>query len=669
MHLLHVPRDACSECQFLSWRLPCTSVVTSHCFSLGANSDIQKDSPPCSSLHVPRLFHHLPFLPLSELTLTNPLRSPTLLLSRTSQRRSFGLTNQAAQRSGKRGTDCRGEEHVVELVYSMVSKKTRVFWNKTNVSNLFRNSTPRSGGSADHSTNSHGSIEFSWQTRGGETVQIVANSESVTGTANLFIDGTNFDSLPHISDLGCSSSNDYNDIIHDVQHPTMSIEAVQTPSTLATETQVDGFDDGASTESMSDLGLGDPLDAPRSVRGDDLGYRLSMVGLSSGGLSSSTTAGAEPADELYSERYSSMLDTLRSQLMDCLPQTEEMISRAIIQAFFSDCSSSSHDDMYSSSSGSCGVDNRDQQMMEADALWEAREWVSLNVDVAPRPDVQELALRFMQKQIEGVFVRVRNDDISSEEAARQLLSVAAVLGLSFNNTVPVDTIILVGLDKATPVDEFLHVMAAFGPIQAAAISSRGRDFAFCRFMDESAVNGVQEAAMDGRLQVGGSLPYVSVVAEKLYACDGLKTDPNTRERRDDDAPSAAPPSLESDVSGHESANIFPHLMGPLSDDDGDLEEAEYMGGCSSYSSTLDHHHHREGQSVTQAEKLIKSRTESTSSLSPSSYRTRTSLQGSPSNSFASLGHLNLKSHSHHNLGRGGVQQHHGGGGGARPRFV
>jgi hypothetical protein len=563
---------------------------------------------------------------------------------------------------------------MVELVYSMVSKKTRVFWNKQNVSNLFRNSTPRSGGSGganNSSTNSNGSsIEFSWQTRGGETVQIVANSESVAGTANLLIDGASFDSLPHISDLGCnSSSNNSNQhLIHDVQPLTMSIEAVETPSTLATETQVDsGFDDVASAESMSDLGSGDPLDAPHSNRGDDLGYRLSMVGLSSGGLSSDGAAGAEPVDELHSELYSPMLESLRRQLTDCLPQTEEMISRAIIQAFFSDCSSSSHDDMHSSSSGSCGIDNRDQQVMEADALWEAREWVSLNVDVAPRPDVQELALSYMQKQIEGVFVRVRNDDISSEEAARQLLSVAAVLGLSFNNTVPVDTILLVGLDKSTPVDEFLHAMAAFGPIQAAAISSRGRDFAFCRFMDESSVNGVQEAAKNGRLPVGGSLPYVSVVAEKLYACDGRKTEPNTRERRDDDAPSdAGPPSLQSDLGGHES-EIFPHLMGPLSDDDGDNLDAEYNMGGSSYGGTLDDHHHLEGQSVMQAEKLIKSRTESTSSLSPASYR-RTSLQGSPTNSFASLGHLNLKSHSHPSLGRG-APQHHGGSGGARPRFV
>jgi hypothetical protein len=520
----------------------------------------------------------------------------------------------------------------------MVSKKTRVFWNKTNVSNLFRNSTPRSGGvgGADHgnasnnSSNAHNissgggggggqMLEFSWQTRGGETLQIVAHSESVTA-ANLLIDGTSFDSLPHISDLGCNGSNHNH---HDAQHHNMTLlETVQTPSTLATDAENQGDDDdvgfdGASTESMSDLGSGDPLDAAphctTTTTRDDLGYRLAMVGLSSRSNLCSTTT-TEPVDELHSELYSPMLESLRRQLTECLPQTEEMISRAIIQAFFSDCTSSSHDDIYSSSSGSY-VDNRDQPVIEADALWEAREWVSLNVDVAPRPDVQELALDYMQKQIEGVFVRVRNEDISSEEAARQLLSVAAVLGLSFNSSVPVDTIILVGLDKATPMEELFHAMTAFGPIQAAAISSRNRDFAFCRFMDESSVNAVQDAAKNGRLQVGSSQPYVSVLSEKLYPCDGRKAEPNTRERRDD-APADDPPSLQAEFGGHES-EIFPHLMGPLSDDDGDLEE-EYIIGGSSFSTPDNRHHHRqEGQSVMAAE-LMKSRTESTSSMSQSS---------------------------------------------------
>jgi hypothetical protein len=519
-------------------------------------------------------------------------------------------------------------------------------------------------------------LEFSWQTRGGETLQIVAHSESVTATANLLIDGTGFDSLPHISDLGCSSSgggtnHNHNHDAQQQQHHnnnnnnmTLLEESVQTPSTLATtdadnsqgDNDDDGFDDGASTETMSDLGSGDPLDADvkashsASSPRDDLGYRLSMAGLSSrSGLGSTTTTKTEPVDELHSELYSSTLESLRDQLTEVLPQTEEMVSRAIIQAFFSDCSASSspHDDMYSSSSGSCAViDNRDQQVIEADALWEAREWVSLNVDVAPRPDVQELALSYMQKQIEGVFVRVRNEEISSEEAARQLLSVAAVLGLTFNSSVPLDTIILFGLDKLTPLNEFLYAMTAFGPVQAAAISSRGRDFAFCRFMDESAVNGVQEAAKNGRLQVGGSLPSVSVLSEKLYPCDGRKTELHTRERRDDDAPADDSSSLQIEFSGHESA-IFPHLMGPLGVEE-DLEE-EYIGD-SSFSSTPDHqHHHHHHHCLVEGHQLMKSRTESTSGMSPSSYPR--SSPGSPN----SLSHMNLKSQSHHNLGRG--QQH------------
>jgi len=44
-------------------------------------------------------------------------------------------------------------------------------------------------------------------------------------------------------------------------------------------------------------------------------------------------------DELHSDLYSPVLESLRLQITTSLPQTEEMVSRAIMNAFFRDSSS------------------------------------------------------------------------------------------------------------------------------------------------------------------------------------------------------------------------------------------------------------------------------------------------------------------------------------------
>jgi hypothetical protein len=141
-------------------------------------------------------------------------------------------------------------------------------------------------------------------------------------------------------------------------------------------------------------------------------YRLSLTGMTN-----------SCGDELYSERYSSPLDGLRSQLLECLPQTESMVSRSIIRAFSSDCTQATRSDSSSLDTSSC--------KKIADLVQEAREWVVLQLDSADSE-------QYLQEQMDEVFVRVRNQEISTDDASQIVFGIASVLRMEFVKPAPVN---------------------------------------------------------------------------------------------------------------------------------------------------------------------------------------------------------------------------------------
>lgn len=101
----------------------------------------------------------------------------------------FGFTNLEALDAGLTGQECRGEEHEIQLVWSITSGKRVVHVDNKEV----------------HYSNNRGStFEFSWTMRGNHVLKIVANASApITATKgfrqyNFFVDGLSFFSFPKV---------------------------------------------------------------------------------------------------------------------------------------------------------------------------------------------------------------------------------------------------------------------------------------------------------------------------------------------------------------------------------------------------------------------------------------------------------------------------------------
>jgi hypothetical protein len=419
------------------------------------------------------------------------------------------MTNEEALSQGYSGDDCRGEEHDVELIWSVKSGKTRVYWNKRNISRLFRDGS-RSG-----------MVEFAWKTRTGENLQIIAHSEARPGVTqyDLVVNGTSFSKMPNVSQLGVSQSRECS------PNFLQRLDSISVLSALSDHPSVDLMEE-SSPEALE--------------------FRLSMAGLNSG-LDDAIV------DELHSDLYSPGIESLRHQITECLPQTEEMVSKAIIHAFFCDNDSQQSCD----SSLSDATMALDPYQTEANAVWQAYEWVGLNVEYAPRPDAQELALSFMQKQIDDIFLHIRNDKLSSDAASRILLSVGAVLGLKFANSIPMDTIILDGLPLDTTSEDLHQILCTYGQLECTAVV-KDSGFALCRFFDEGATVRVIEDAHKDCLVIAGATPSIIALTEDSH--EGLPEQLRTRfleEKKDNEPPSSTHVIFGSPVP-------IPHLMASLS---------------------------------------------------------------------------------------------------------
>jgi hypothetical protein len=115
----------------------------------------------------------------------------------------FGFADQQAMQAGKKGTDCRGAEHEVVLVWSLTSGKQliladgqEVHWAKSNIKNK---------------------MEVSWDMlNGNHKLQVIAHASSSTifmsseksklGRIDLLIDGRSFSEMPKVFQLGSSPS-------------------------------------------------------------------------------------------------------------------------------------------------------------------------------------------------------------------------------------------------------------------------------------------------------------------------------------------------------------------------------------------------------------------------------------------------------------------------------
>jgi hypothetical protein len=111
--------------------------------------------------------------------------------------RRFGFANTEALAAGETGTNCRGEEHDITLVWSLTSGKRMII----------------ADGQEVHYSNSRSNIfDFSWTMKGNNILKVVAHaSPPLTPTPgfrqyDFFVNGQSFFSFPKVFRLGLGSN-------------------------------------------------------------------------------------------------------------------------------------------------------------------------------------------------------------------------------------------------------------------------------------------------------------------------------------------------------------------------------------------------------------------------------------------------------------------------------
>jgi len=383
----------------------------------------------------------------------------------------FGFTN--LHDEGKCGIEFRGEEHEVELIWSVMSNKVNIFWNKRNISHYFPEKWVA------------GKIDVCWESMSGEKFRIMAHESPIRSTPqyDFFIDGISIFSLPHVSELSRTTIMFENSVRYE------DLSETSMDSTCSSE-GVTGYNN-------------DNREPP------DMGFRLSLAGFSP----------CDPLDDDLTASYSfaNILEYLREFVTSLIPNSEDMVSRSIINALSEDKSVCEHHSrIFWDSSSSIGSIEQKPTQIEANILYETTEWANLHLLFSPQPDVQEQKRLFLQKQMNNVFVHARHQRLTEEIAARILLDIASLLDFPICSSFKRerDTIIFRDLKNDTNLDALSGTVVAFEELREMGIASN-RTFAFCRFASERGPLKVLAAADQGTLIINGTRPNVSLIQRPL----------------------------------------------------------------------------------------------------------------------------------------------------------
>mmetsp|Transcript_11107 Transcript_11107/g.26682 ORF Transcript_11107/g.26682 Transcript_11107/m.26682 type:complete len:576 (-) Transcript_11107:202-1929(-) len=105
----------------------------------------------------------------------------------------FGYASQQALSNGQTGTECRGEEHDVTIVWSITSGKRQISMD---------------GREVLYATNRASVLEFNWQTKGNHVIKVVCHAAPPMTAQpgfrqyDLSIDGQSFFNMPKVFQLG-----------------------------------------------------------------------------------------------------------------------------------------------------------------------------------------------------------------------------------------------------------------------------------------------------------------------------------------------------------------------------------------------------------------------------------------------------------------------------------
>lgn len=359
----------------------------------------------------------------------------------------------------------------------MNSGKTKLFWNKNDISRFFPGRDLCE------------MVNLEWKSSSGEKIQIKAHANPVPGQPqyDLLVQGVSFSSLSHVSELG-GYDDDASALTNDDIFKELSEHGSRHGSVPA---EIKACDSGEEEE--------EPLE-------EEI---FDLVGLSPPDELDVVPGVVE--DELTSQLDCSTLENLRLRVTASIPETEEMVSLAIINAFSNqderDSSSSSE------SSASCASQHQNAPQHEVDAIRETYEWMASHEGCAPH-ELEDERRTYMQKHIDSMFLCLLQRRLTADAADRILLSIAIVLGMRINSTVLRDTLILEDLDTTLKVDKLIGRLCNYGEVKCAAIAADS-GFGICRFYTEAAVNRAMAASETGSLSIGKNKPTLSILTPLL----------------------------------------------------------------------------------------------------------------------------------------------------------
>lgn len=452
--------------------------------------------------------------------------------------RNFGFVNPHAVRAGKEGGECRGEEHEIVLIWSVNSGKTRVYWNGGDISGYFTK------------VKRYEQVLLRWESRSGAKFNLVANSTLPESGPQytIFVDKQRFDTFPHLSELRGFSANIDNDenelgsLRPETEEPQEGSMYFELPPELKEPVQDPNLD------KRLELGGFSPAQSPKPTVDDKaVSKRIFSFG------------GDALEDELTSDFRTNNIESLRNSVTKSIPGTEDMVSRAIVEAFSDDRGSSS----------SCTSFSSFESLMhapidyEAERLKDTSDWMQQHVDYVSSPGADEQKRSFFQVQINTIFQFARQGQLQHDSALSILVNVATLLGLPDIPPAPNDTLLLDGFEEKVTVGTLINAMCEYGEVKEASISSTGRfgkcnraglayiflilrirsdlclaslpTTGICRFVSEDGLVRALAAATRGSLLVDGIKPVASKLGQ------GLSRRPDMISRRTKSEPSCAIP--------------------------------------------------------------------------------------------------------------------------------
>jgi len=431
--------------------------------------------------------------------------------------RSFGLANLEAIKYGCEGHDCRGTENEVCVVWSVRSEKVRLWWNSQDVTHL----VPLEKGYASDAdldlisagTNKTTSpimfVEFSWRCGTGQMIRIRCHSNPPPDGSRqyeLFIDGQPFSSLPTVGDLGSQEyvnkhlSNRTKKLFHEFrtrsERSYNGDEVDSSHSRSSNRRYVEGERARAGFQSnLHDV----RQHRSTHIRHESSDSRQFRDRLATAGLS--VQQDQEIVDELTLQSdYSTSLKTIRDDLIGTLPELEDVMSFAIINAFTEEEMGRDDDDragdlrsIRSLGSGRAKMSGMVIEMsptdptgIEVDALCDAYAWIAAKRSASSpgahddfgKNEVLFQSERriFLQDKVTHTIASVRHGHISALEASHIIQGIATILEMKLLSPLPRDTILFTKLNLETSAESLRKQMEQHGAIDAAGVASSGCGF-------------------------------------------------------------------------------------------------------------------------------------------------------------------------------------------------